>query len=401
MDRRILFVVLTVTLEAMGIGLILPVMPALLTEVRGTDLSGAALWGGVLASSYAAMQFLFAPAVGNLSDRFGRRPILLGSLGVIAVDHVILALAGSFWLLLVGRVVAGIAAATMSAATALMADISTPERKAQNFGLVSAAFGVGFVLGPAIGGLLADLGTRAPFWAAAILATANLLFGLLVLPETLRRPRPLEWRRMNPFGAFRAVGALPGAGLLLLVWFFYQVANWVYPAVWAYFVQSAFGWDATGVGLSLALYGISMVVVQGGLIRVVVPRFGERRTLAVGLPFNAAVLLLVAGVAATGSGGLMLALIPLSALGALVAPALQGLASRIAHDDQQGELQGVLSSITAVAAFLSPLLMTQVFFWGTTGGRALSGAPFLVAAALMSVAWLLHRRPARAAVAGA
>ena len=392
MDLRIVFVLLTITIEAMGIGLILPVMPALLEEVRGTDLSGAALWGGVLASAYAVMQFLFSPVVGNLSDRFGRRPVLLGSLLVIAVDHVILALASTFWLLLVGRVVAGIAAATMSTAAALMADISKPEEKAQNFGLVSAAFGIGFVLGPAVGGLLADLGTRAPFWAAAILASANLIFGLFVLPETLRRPRSLEWRRANPFGAFRAIGALPGLGPLMVVWFFYQVANWVYPAVWAYFTQAAFGWDAFMVGASLAVYGVSMVVVQGALIRVVIPRLGERRTLAVGLPYNTIILAAVVAVAATGNGWLMLALTPLSALGALVAPAMQGIASRVADDDQQGELQGVLSSITAVAAAFSPLLMTQTFGWATMEGRDFAGAPFLVAAVLMAVAWAVLAR---------
>ena len=394
MSRPILFVVLTVTIEAMGIGLILPVMPALLAEVRGTDLAGAALWGGVLASAYAAMQFLFSPTVGNLSDRFGRRPVLLGSLAVIAVDHVILALAASVWVLLIGRIVAGIAAATMSTAAAFMADVSPPEKKAQNFGLVSAAFGVGFVLGPAVGGLLADVGTRAPFWAAAILSAANLVFGWFALSETLRRPRPFEWRRANPLGGLRSIGALPGLGGLMAVWFFYQVANWVYPAVWAYFTQAAFGWDEALVGLSLAVYGISMVVVQGGLIRLILPRLGERGTLRWFLPYNVAILLLVILVGQSGSGWLMLALTPLSALGAVLAPALQGLASRIADDDQQGELQGVLASITAVAAMISPLVMTQAFFLGTEGGGTWPSAPFALAAVLMGVAWALYRRPA-------
>jgi DHA1 family tetracycline resistance protein-like MFS transporter len=181
----IAFIVLTVVIEAMGIGLILPVLPDLLREVQGVGLSEAALWGGVLASAYALMQFLFSPTLGSVSDRFGRRPVLLLSLLVIFVDYIVMALAQTFWLLLVGRIVAGIAAATMSVATAFMADISPPERKAQNFGLVSAGFGLGFVLGPAVGGLLAELGPRAPFWAAAILSGLNLVFGLVVLPETL------------------------------------------------------------------------------------------------------------------------------------------------------------------------------------------------------------------------
>ena len=387
--RAVLFVLLTICIESMSIGLIFPVMPALLEEVRGTDLSGAALWGGVLGSVFALMQFVFSPTVGNLSDRFGRRPILLASLAVIAVDHVILALATSIWMLLLGRIVAGIAAATMSVAQATMADISRPEDKAKNFGLVSAAFGLGFVLGPVIGGLLGEIGPRAPFWAAVALSAANLLFGLVAFPETMRRPRSLDWRRANPLGAFAAIGRLPEVGLLLWVWFFYQVANWVYPAIWAYFTQAAFGWTEAMVGLSLAAYGLSMVVVQGGLIRVIVPRLGERRTLAVGLPFNAVVLL---GVAFVPNGWLMLMLIPFSALGAVVAPALHGLSSRIADDDQQGELQGVLASITAVAAFLAPLAMNTTFSWATSGPRDMPGAPFLLASALMAVSALLYLR---------
>ncbi|TFL20040.1 TCR/Tet family MFS transporter [Jannaschia formosa] len=392
----ILFIMLTVMVEAMGIGLILPVMPALLEEVRGVGLSEAAIWGGVLASAYALMQFLFSPTLGNVSDRFGRRPVLLLSLAVIFVDYIVMALAQSIWLLLAGRIVAGIAAATMSVALAFMADISPPEKKAQNFGLVSAGFGLGFVLGPAIGGLLAELGPRAPFWAASILAGANLVFGLIVLPETLRRRRAFDWRRANPLGGLIAIRALPGLGALLLVWFFYQVANYVYPAIWAYFTQSAFGWDERMVGSSLAVYGVSMVVVQGGLIRVIVPRLGERRVLAWFLPYNA---LILACVAFVPYGWLMLALTPFSALGAVVAPAIQGLTSRIADDDQQGELQGVLASITAVAAIVSPLAMTRVFGLATEGEAHFPGAPFLLACALMAVSWALFRRGAPQRVA--
>jgi DHA1 family tetracycline resistance protein-like MFS transporter len=394
----ILFIVLTVVIEAMGIGLILPVMPDLLREVQGVGLAGAALWGGILASAYSLMQFLFSPTIGNLSDRFGRRAVLLLSLAVMFVDYVVMALAQTFWLLLVGRIVAGIAAATMSVALAFMADISPPEKKAQNFGLVSAGFGLGFVLGPAMGGLLAEFGPRAPFWAAALLAGANLIFGLIVLPETLRRPRAFDWRRANPLGGLLAIRALPGVGALLAVWFFYQVSNYVYPALWAYFTQASFGWDARMVGISLAVYGISMVVVQGGLIRVIIPRLGERPTLAWFLPYNAATLVIVAFVP---EGWMMLAITPLLALGAVVAPAVQGLISRIASDDQQGELQGVLASITAVAAIVSPLLMTQVFWAATEGERDFPGAPFLVAFVLMAVSWALFRRGSRAGQGGA
>lgn len=385
----VLFVLSTIVIEAMGVGLILPVMPALLREVRGVGLSEAAVWGGILSSSYALMQFLFSPLIGNLSDRFGRRPVLLLSMAVIFFDYILMALAQTIWLLLLGRIIAGIAAATMATASAFMADISPPEKKAANFGLVSAAFGLGFVLGPAIGGLLAELGPRAPFWAAVLLSGVNLVFGLAVLPETLRRARPFEWRRANPLGGLRAVTALPGLGPLLGLWFFFQVASWVYPAVWAYFTQAAFAWEERMVGLSLAVYGISVVVVQGGLIRLVIPRMGERRVLSWFLPYNCVLLLCVAFVE---HGWLMLMLTPLSALGGLVQPAIQGLCSRIVAADAQGELQGVLASITAIAAIVSPLLMTRIFNLATEGGQDFPGAPFLAAAALMVVAWGLWRR---------
>ncbi|MEM9796028.1 MAG: TCR/Tet family MFS transporter [Pseudomonadota bacterium] len=384
----IAIVLATVALDAMGIGLILPVMPDLIQEVQGVTLGQAAIWGGLLATTFSIMQFLCSPTIGNLSDRFGRRPVLLLSLAVMAADYVLMALAGSIWLLFLGRIIGGIAASTMSTAAAFMADISRPEEKAQNFGLISAGFGLGFVLGPAIGGLLAELGPRAPFWAAAALSAINFAVGWMVLPETLKRPRAFEWRRANPLGGLLAIGALPGLGGLMAVWFFYQIANWVYPAVWAYFTQAAFGWEARMVGLSLAVYGISMVVVQGGLIRLIVPRLGERRTLAWFLPYNAVILLCVAFVP---EGWMMLALTPLSALGAIAAPALQGLASRIAEDDQQGELQGVLASITSIAAILSPLIMTWAFGFGTAEARDFPGAPFLVAFVLMVASWGLYR----------
>lgn len=382
------FILLTIVIEAMGIGLILPVMPTLLQQVQGTDLSRAALWGGLLASSYALMQFLFSPTIGNLSDRFGRRPVLLLSMAVIFVDYIVMALADTIWLLLLGRIIAGIAAATMSTAFAFMADISPPEKKAANFGLVSAAFGAGFVLGPAMGGLLAEWGPRAPFWAAAILSGANLAFGLLVLPETLRTRRPFTLARANPLGGLRAVTALPGLGALLLVFFFYQVANWVYPSIWAYFTQAAFGWEERMVGVSLAIYGISMVMVQGVLIRWILPRLGERATLRWFLPYNAVILFCVAFVP---YGWLMLLLTPFSALGAVVEPAIKGIASRATAEDAQGELQGVLASITAIAAIVSPLLMTRIFNLATEGGRDLPGAPFLMATVLMVTAWGLYR----------
>jgi MFS transporter, DHA1 family, tetracycline resistance protein len=330
------------------------------------------------------MQFLFGPVIGNLSDRFGRRPVMLVSLAVMAADYLVMAVAGSIWLLLAGRIVGGIAAATHSTANAYMADISAPHEKAARFGMVGAAFGAGFVAGPLLGGLLAEFGTRAPFYAAAALAGANLLFGTLVMPETLPSAlrRPFRWRRANPFGAFLSVGRLPGVRQLLSMFFLYQVAFMVYPSVWAYFATARFGWEPRMIGLSLASFGIAMAAVQGGLIRVILRHLGERNTVLYGLVFNFFAFLALGLVQ---SGTLAMILTPLTALGAVVTPALQGIMSRTAPADAQGELQGVISSTASLAMVVSPLIMTQVFAAFTAPGAPvyLPGAPFLVSMALM------------------
>jgi DHA1 family tetracycline resistance protein-like MFS transporter len=239
MNKRlaVTFILISVMLDSMGIGLILPVMPDLIQEVEGQGIGEAAVWGGILATIFAAMQFIFGPTVGNLSDRYGRRPVLIISLVIMAFDYVLMALAHTIWLLIIGRIIGGITAATQSTSAAYMADISKPEEKAANFGLIGAAFGVGFVIGPMFGGLLAEYGTRAPFWAAAFLAAANAVFGYYVLPETVtdRIRRPFEWRRANPLGAFKNIGQLPGLKKLMLITFVYTIAFFVYPGVWAYF----------------------------------------------------------------------------------------------------------------------------------------------------------------------
>ena len=280
MRLPVLFILITVTLDAIGIGLILPIMPDLIREVQGGDLATAALWGGVLSTTFAVMQFLFGPLLGSLSDRYGRRPVLLISLAIMAVDYLVMALAGAIWLLVLGRLVGGITAATHATASAYMADISKPEDKAANFGLIGAGFGIGFVLGPLIGGMLGELGTRAPFYAAAALAALNFVFAYFVLSETVtdRIRRPFEWRRANPFGGLKQLTRLPGIGPLMLVYFLYSVAFYVYPSVWSYFTQEQFGWSPQMIGVSLALYGISTAVVQGGLTRPMLNTFGNRRT---------------------------------------------------------------------------------------------------------------------------
>jgi DHA1 family tetracycline resistance protein-like MFS transporter len=393
------FILLTLAIDAMGIGLILPVMPDLLREVTGGSLAEAAVWGGLLTTIFAVMQFLFGPTLGALSDRFGRRPVLLVSLLVMALDYLVMALAGAVWLLLVTRAIGGITAATHATATAYIADISRPEEKAARFGLTGAAFGIGFVLGPMLGGLLSEFGTRAPFWAAAGLALLNALLGWTVLRETVtdRIRRSFDWRRAHPFGAFRQMGRLPGVRRLLLLVFLYEFAFLVYPATWAYFTAARFGWEPRTIGLSLAAFGIAVALVQGGLIRVILRRLGEAGTVLWGFSYNAFAFLVLALI---GNGTIAFLFTPLTALGAVVTPALMGLMSRSVPDDAQGELQGLVVSARAVATILSPLVMTGVFAAFTTPGAPvhLPGAAFLLSMSLMvacGLVFVAHLRAAR------
>jgi DHA1 family tetracycline resistance protein-like MFS transporter len=398
MNQRlaITFIMLSVVMDSMGIGLIMPVMPDLIREIEGTDIGSAALWGGLLATIFAVMQFLLGPTIGGLSDRFGRRPILLISLVVMAFDYVLMALASTMWLLIIGRIIGGITAATQSTAAAYMADISKPEEKAANFGLIGAAFGVGFVLGPIIGGILAEYGTRAPFWAAAVLAASNAIFGYFVLPETVtdRIRRPFAWRRANPLGAFKHIGKLPGLRPMMVILFIYAIAFFVYPGVWAYYGALQFGWSPGMIGLSLGVFGIGIAVVQGLLMRPILRKIGERNAVIFGLSID--VLAFVA-LGFVTNGWIALALTPLTALGSIAGPALQGIMSRKAADDQQGELQGTIASITAVATIAAPLIMTQTFFYFTRDDAAifLPGAPFLLSAimTLGCIAIFVVKRP--------
>ncbi|MGH1575646.1 TCR/Tet family MFS transporter [Planktotalea sp.] len=396
----IYFIIATVAIDAMGIGLIMPVMPDLLREVDGGDLGDAAVWGGILATTFAAMQFLFGPIIGSLSDRFGRKPILVISLVIMAFDYVLMAVAGTIWLLLIGRIIGGITAATHATAAAYVADVSKPDEKAANFGLIGAGFGIGFVLGPVIGGVLAEFGTRAPFWAAAVLALANAAFGWYILRESVTDAtrRAFDWKRANPFGAFKSIGSFPGLGALLTVFFFFQIANFVYPAVWAYYTVERFEWSPGMIGVSLAVYGLCFGLVQGFLVQPAINRFGHRRTVVIGLGLETVMLVVVAFIT---SGTLLLLLIPLNALGAIGLPALQGIMSRRVSNDAQGELQGVLTSVGSLSAILAPLIMTRSFAYFTASDTPIyaPGAPFLIAAVLMAISVVIFQMRKRASVA--
>lgn len=383
------FVLVTVLINAIGIGIILPVMPDLLRDLTGLGISGAAFWGGFVTMAYAAMQFLLSPTVGNLSDRFGRRPVLLVSLATLAIDYAVMAFAPSLWVLFVGRLVSGAAGATMATANAFMADISVPEKRAQNFAMVGASFGAGFVVGPLIGGFAGEFGPRVPFMVAAAVCAANLIYGFLVLPESLppERRRAFSWGRANPVGVARQIADLPGVALFLLAFFLYEVGHFSYASVWAYFGQAAFDWSPAEVGLSLTAVGVGFVVVQGWLIRVVLARFGTERTAWIGF------LLTVAGMIGLGfvtEGWMAYALMPLTVVGLICEPALKGLMSNRVAEDAQGELQGALAGVLGITMIVSPVLMTQVFGWftGPESPVYLPGAPFVLAATITTCAML-------------
>ncbi|HRO15605.1 MAG TPA: TCR/Tet family MFS transporter [Paracoccus sp. (in: a-proteobacteria)] len=388
-----LFILLTVLIDATGMGLIFPVMPDLIEELTGQGLAGAAIWGGILGTSYSAMQFLFGPIVGNLSDAHGRRPVMLTALFVMTLDYVLLALAPTITLIVIGRVVGGILAATHATAAAYMADISRPEEKGRNFGLIGAAFGVGFVLGPVLGSLMSTIDLRAPFWTAAVLAGANMVFGWFVLPETVTDAirRPFSWRRANPLSAFAAVGRLPGIGPLLLAFGLFNLAGYVYPAVWSFFGKARFGWDPVHIGLSLTAFGITIALVQGVLVGPTIRRLGAWHTACLGFALEAVALIFYGFVT---SPMLAIAFTPFAAIAGLGGPALQQMMSNLAAADQQGELQGVLGSVAAIAMGISPLIMTTIFAFFTREGAPVHapGMPFLASAAMMLAAFVILMR---------
>ena len=388
MNKRLAFtfVIITLTIDAIGIGLIIPVMPDLLQQIEGGDLGNAAIWGGILATVFAVMQFIFGPTIGSLSDRFGRRPVLLVSLVIIAVDFIVMGLAHSIWLLVITRIIGGIAAATQATAAAFISDISTPENRSANFGILGATFGVGFVLGPLMGGLLGEVGLRVPFFAAAALATLNLILGYFVLPETVtdQTRRPFDIKRANPLGALTQIRLIPGLSRFLPVFFLYEFAFYVYPAVWVYYAKAQFGWDSGMLGVSLASFGISVAVVEGILIRRILPWLGERRTIVLGFIFRIGIFV-VLGFLTSGFWALLLA--PISALGSVVIPAMRGIFANKAEANQQGEIQGIVSSTQSLAVIFAPLVLTYVFYASTRpdGPIFLPGAPFLLAAAIVGL----------------
>lgn len=382
-NRAIVFILITLMIDAIGIGIVFPIMPDLMDRVGAGNTGQGALWGGLLMAAYAGALFLCGPVVGSISDAVGRRPILIAALLMLAVDYAVMALADSFWLLLLGRTLAGLAGATYITATAYIADISSPQEKAANFGLIGAAFGIGFVLGPAVGGVAAEISVTAPFWIAAALSAGNAVFGYFVLPESLtpEKRRPFGKRDLNPFKSIIDAFRLPGLSIPLICILIFEFANMVYPTLWAFWTREVFNWSALYIGLSLAAYGVLLALVQAGLMPVFIKWMGDFRTLMLGMM---AALVGMVGFGFTGSVAALVIFLILAALSDLVPALLTAMASNQVDEDRQGVVQGVIASLTSVAAVLSPLVMTGLFQASVDeNGLYFPGAPFLFAAVLV------------------
>jgi DHA1 family tetracycline resistance protein-like MFS transporter len=394
----VLFIFIAVLVDVIALGIIVPVVPGLIVELTGEGMSRAAMYGGWLWFTFAVMQFFCAPILGNLSDRVGRRPVILFSLFALGTDHLIMGLAPTITWLFVGRALAGVAGASFIPAYAYLADISPPEKRAQNFGIVGAAFGLGFIVGPAVGGLLGELGVRVPFFAAAALAFANVAFGFFVLPESLPKEsrRPFNIRRANPLGALIQIRRYPLVPPLAAAVFFWQVGHQVLPSTWAYYTMYKFGWSEAAVGASLAFVGLVMATSQGLLTRIVVPSLGERRTAKVGLVCAFCAYIFYAFAT---RGWMMYAGMVAWLMAGLVYPSMQAIMSQQVPANAQGELQGAVASLYSLAAVIGPPVMTQLFgrFSADTAPLHFPGAAFLCAAILMTVSGALMVRALRRA----
>jgi DHA1 family tetracycline resistance protein-like MFS transporter len=390
------FIFVTVLIDVLAIGLIIPVLPRLVEQFMGGDTARAASVYGAFGTAWALMQFLCSPILGSLSDRFGRRTVILLSCLGLGLDYVFMALAPSLGWLFVGRIISGITAASFSTALAYVSDVTPPEKRAASFGLMGAAFGMGFVLGPAVGGLLGGLSPRAPFWASAVLALANVLYGWFVLPESLPREnrRPFDWKRANPVGALALLGTRKGLIGLVSIYGLYMLAHQALQSTFVLYTEHRYHWDARTVGLMLAAVGACTVVVQGALVRHAVAGMGERRTLLLGLSGGVLGFL---GYAIAGSSGAMMAVVPIFGVMFFTGPPLQGLMARRVQPNEYGLLQGTNASIMGMAGIIGPVLFTQVFafFLQPHRGLYLPGAPFLLGCAMMATAFVVAWRVAR------
>lgn len=384
------FIFITVLLDVTGLGIIIPVVPSLIMELTGEGLSKSAVYGGWLLFCYAFVQFIFAPIIGGLSDRFGRRPVLLFSLLGFGIDYVITGFAPTIAWLFGARIVAGITGASITTASAYIADISTPEKRSQNFGLIGAAFGMGFIIGPVIGGLLGEIGSRVPFFVAAGLTFVNCLYGYFVLPESLSKEnrRPFDWKRANPLGSLKQIKKYPAVSGLVGVFFLMYLSHHATQSTWTYYTMEKFDWDEAMVGISLGIIGVCVAIVQGGLTRIVIPKIGEIKSVFVGLFFSTIGFICFAF---APNGIFLLVMVFPFALGGFTGPALQGIISNEVEPNQQGELQGALTSLISFTAIIGPPFMTGLFgfFTSETTPLVFPGAAFFAGALLTFSALIL------------
>ncbi|RZK21540.1 MAG: MFS transporter, partial [Hymenobacter sp.] len=384
------FIFVTILIDVIGLGVCIPVFPRLIEQLTGQGVSAAARHAGWLTFAYAAAQFAFAPVMGGLSDRFGRRPVLLASLLGLGCDYIFLALAPSLGWLFVGRIIAGITGASFTTATAYIADVSPPEKRAQNFGLVGAAFGLGFIVGPVLGGLVAHWGLRMPFWVAAALSLLNFLYGLFLVPESLplARRRPFEWARANSVASLLRLGQYPQIVGLVAALVLLYLAGSATQSVWTFYGVLKFKWSEDMIGYSLGAVGVGALLVQGGLVRVAIPKLGAARAVFIGLLCYLAGFVLYAF---ASQSWMMFAVTGIYCLGGLAGPALQGSISSQVPPDEQGELQGSLTALISATGVVGPLLMTNLFAWFTRPQAPVyfPGMPFLVGAGLTVAALLI------------
>ncbi len=396
------FIFITLLVDITGWGIVIPVVPSLIKElIHDADLSVASQYGGWLSFAYAFMQFLFAPVLGNLSDKYGRRPVILFALLGFALNFFIQAWAPTIFWLFVGRIFSGVTGASITTASAYIADISDDSNRSKNFGMIGAAFGLGFILGPVIGGLLGQFGPRVPFIAAGILCLLNFLYGIFVLPESLGKEnrRNFSWRRANPVGTLLNIRRYPAILYLMMAWFLVYIAAHAVQTNWAFFTMYRFSWDEKMVGISLGVMGAVTAVVQGFLIRKIHPRFGTERSILYGIMLYSVGMFLFAF---AYEEWMMFAILLLYCLGGIAGPALQSVISSKVPANEQGDIQGALTSVVSITSIIGPPLMTNVFYYFTHDQAPFqfAGAPFFLGFLLMAasagfVYYVFHRKKVR------
>ncbi|MBC7555305.1 MAG: TCR/Tet family MFS transporter [Taibaiella sp.] len=393
------FIFITILIDVIGLGIIIPVLPKLITELTGGTITDAASYGSWLLFAYAVMQFLFSPVMGALSDQYGRRPVLLFALLGLGIDYIFQAFSPTLTLLFIGRIIAGVTGASFTTATAYIADISTPEKRAQNFGMVGAAFGIGFIIGPSIGGLCSYLGShmgytgsfnwsvRLPFLVAAAFSILNMTYGYFVLPESLPKEnrRAVDWKRANPIGSLMNLRKYPIVSGLVVSFFLLYLASHAVQSNWAYYTIYKFNWDTLMIGLSLSVVGLLVGLVQGVLIRFTIPVLGEKNSVYLGFLLYAIGMVLFAF---ANQGWMMFAILVPYCLGGIGGPSIQSIISNQVPDNEQGELQGALTSLMSITSFIGPLVMNNLFsyFTGKSAPFLFPGMPFILGAVLILLA---------------